>query len=62
MSKSIDEQAVELVKEAGTVTKTSRLEYSAPRLVEYGSLTSATQFGGSGSSDFLGMQTGSGMN
>jgi hypothetical protein len=34
--------------------------YAAPQLVEYGNLAELTQFGGSGSSDFMGMQDGMG--
>lgn len=34
--------------------------YSAPELVEYGSLSALTNFGGSGSADMLGMQEGMG--
>lgn len=39
----------------------SKTSYSAPELVEYGSLSALTNFGGSGSADFFGMQDGMGM-
>lgn len=48
-------------EEETTRTAEETKTYSAPELVEYGSLSALTNFGGSGSSDFFGMQIGMGM-
>lgn len=41
--------------------ETKKRRYESPALIEYGSIKDLTQFGGSGSSDFFGMQEGMGM-
>lgn len=45
----------------GRAEQKPKQPYTPPELLHYGSITDLTQFGGSGSSDFLGMQEGMGM-
>jgi hypothetical protein len=60
MSNPTREQSIKLTEVVAGENLLTAREYVTPCLVEYGNLAHLTQFGGSGSSDFMGMQEGMG--